>query len=149
MSFQITGNIIIWFYTITKGSWLITICVRYTHVLENLTVFNLHATFNVTEVCRPIEAATLTALHFNSCPCSHSPTLYVKSDITVYVSLAVLWLNHSVAFNVTYFCPIVHCNVALGRLPVVLQVTSSGFASSMLSIFPLIVGGSGLTEIYT
>jgi hypothetical protein len=38
----------------------------------------------------PIEAATLTALHFNSCPCSHSPTLYVKSDITVYVSLAVL-----------------------------------------------------------
>jgi hypothetical protein len=37
----------------------------------------------------PLEAATLTALHVNTCPLSLLPTLYVKSDITVYVSLAV------------------------------------------------------------
>ena len=100
------------------------------------------------EVCRPLEAATLTALHLNSCPCSHFPTLNVKSDNTVYVSVAVIRLNHSVALDVTSFCPSVHCNVALGRLPVVLQVTSSGVVSSILSVFPVIVGGSGLTETY-
>ena len=33
-----------------------------------LTVFNLHLTFKVMEVCRPLEAATLTALHINTCP---------------------------------------------------------------------------------
>jgi hypothetical protein len=38
-------------------------------------------------------------------------------------------------------------NVALGRLPVDVQVTSSGFVSSMQPTFPVIVGGSGLTEI--
>ena len=59
-------------------------------MLENLTVFNLHVTFKVMEVCRPLEVATLTALHVNTCPLSLFPTLYVKSDITVYVSLAVI-----------------------------------------------------------
>jgi hypothetical protein len=37
-----------------------------------------------------LETATLTALHANICPVSLFPTLYVKSDITVYVSLAVI-----------------------------------------------------------
>jgi hypothetical protein len=32
------------------------------------TVFNLHLTFKVMEVCRPLETATLTALHVNICP---------------------------------------------------------------------------------
>ena len=95
----------------------------------------------------PLEAATLTALHVNTCPLWLFPTLYVKSDVTVYVSLAVLWMDRSVASYVTSFCPIVHCNVALGRLPVVVQVTSSGVVSSMLSTFPVMVGWSGLTEI--
>ena len=97
------------------------------------------------EVCRPLEAATLTALHVNTCPLSLFPTLYVKSDITVYVSLAVVGLGRSVALDVTSFCPIVHCNVALGRLPVAMQVTTSGFVSSMLPVYPVIVGGSGFT----
>jgi hypothetical protein len=42
------------------------------------------------KICRPLEAATLTALQVNTCPCSIFPTLYFKSDITVYVSLAVV-----------------------------------------------------------
>ena len=97
--------------------------------------------------CIPLEAATLPALHINTSPLSFFPTLYVKSDITVYVSLAVIWLNRSVASDVTSFCPIVHCNVALGRPPVVVQVTTSGFASSMLPTFPVMAGESGFTEI--
>jgi hypothetical protein len=98
-------------------------------------------------VCIPLGAATLTALHVNTCPLSLFPTLYVKSDVTVYVSLAMIWLDRSVASDVTFFCPIVNCNVALGRLPVVLQVTSSGFVSSMLPVFTVMVGWSGFTEI--
>ena len=111
------------------------------------TVFNLHLTFNVILVCTPLGTATLATLHLNSCPLSPFPTLYVKSDITVYVSLAVLWLDRSVALDVTSFCPIVHCNVALGRLPVVVQVTSSGFVFSILPVYPVMVGRSGFTEI--
>jgi hypothetical protein len=57
------------------------------HSFVTNTVFNLHVTFKVIEVCTPLETATLTALHVNICPLSLFPTLYVKSDITVYVSL--------------------------------------------------------------
>ena len=39
---------------------------------------------------RPLEAATLITLHANICPLLLLPTLYVKSDITLYESLAVL-----------------------------------------------------------
>ena len=99
------------------------------------------------DVCTPLGAATLTALHANICPLSFFPTLYVKSDVTVYVSLAELQLDHSVAFDVTSFCPIVHCNVALGRLPVVLPVTFSGLVSSVMPTLPVMVGWSGFTEI--
>jgi hypothetical protein len=56
----------------------------------NTYFLNLHVTFKVMEVCTPLEAATLTALHINTCPLSLFPTLYAKSDITVYVSLAVI-----------------------------------------------------------
>ena len=117
------------------------------YVYWYLTVFNLHWTFKVVEVCTPLGAATLTALQVNTCPLSLLPTLYVKSDSTVYVSLARLWLNRSVALDETSFCPIDHCNIALGRPPVVVQVASSGFVSSMLPAYPVMVGESGLTEI--
>jgi hypothetical protein len=53
-------------------------------------MFNLHLTFKVMEVCTPLEAATLTALQVNTCLLSLFPKLYVNSDITVYVSLAVI-----------------------------------------------------------
>jgi hypothetical protein len=106
-------------------------------------------TFNIKdmEVCTPLEAATLTALHANTCPLSLFPTWYIKSDITIYVSLAGIWLDRSVAFDVTSFCPIVHCSVALGRLTVAVQVASSGFVSCILPTLPVIVGWSGFTEI--
>jgi hypothetical protein len=99
------------------------------------------------DVCTPLGAATLIALHVNTCPLSFFPTLYVKSDITVCVSLAVIWLDRSVALDVTSFCPIVHFNVALGRLPVVVHVTSSGLVSSIMPTLPVMVGWSGFTEI--
>ena len=99
------------------------------------------------EVFTSLGAATLSALHINTCPLSLFPTLYIKSDITVYVSLAVIYLNSSVASDVTSFSPIRHCNVALGRLPVVVQVTCSGVVSSMLPVYPIMAGESGLTEI--
>ena len=95
----------------------------------------------------PLGATILTDLHVNICPLSFFPTLYVKLDITVYILVSVLWLDRRVASCVTSFCPIVHCNVALGRLPVVVQVTSSGFVSAMLPTFPVMVGCSGFTEI--
>jgi hypothetical protein len=41
----------------------------------------------------PLEAATLSALHVNLWPLSFFPTLYLKSDITVYISVSVLWLD--------------------------------------------------------
>ena len=53
--------------------------------------------------------------------------------------------KRSVASDVTSFCPIVHCNVALGRLPVVVQVTTSGFVSSILTLFTVMDGCRGFT----
>jgi hypothetical protein len=62
-------------------------------ISELVSVLFWYCTYNysitVMEVCRPLETATLTALHVNICPLSLFPTLYIKSDITVYVSLAV------------------------------------------------------------
>ena len=97
------------------------------------------------EVCTSLETATLTALDG---PLSLFPTLYVKSDITVYVSLAVIWLNCSVALDVTSFCSVVHSNVALGRLPVVVHVTSSGLVSSILPTYPIIIGWNSMHPLY-